>query len=224
MAGYERYCRLSGNRGRSLPRIFSVKSGHEKRPVVYVSWYGAVAYCNWLSEKHGLVKCYGDYSTNGHNRWGTWSGSEYTDMQYYHPEYSGYRLPTEAEWECACRAGTTTDFSWGENYADPDMSPGLIDSYCWYQYHPGVNGNHHEVGSLSPNGYGLYDMHGNVTEWCSDWWNLQYYEYCVDNNVTISPLGPVTGTHRAYRGGCFYDDAGTCTSYSRIALTPPGKK
>ena len=116
-------------------------------PVETVSWYDACDYCNWLSSQHGFTQVYdGSYNIN----------------------YSadGYRLPDEDEWEFACRAGSTTDFFWGENYTDPNMSPGEIDFYCWYEYNSGAQP--HEVTTLSPNPIGLYHMSGNVWEWCND--------------------------------------------------------
>jgi len=179
----EIFCGLTGDI--SNPSGIEVKKSPEdytNRPVVYVSWYGAVAYCNWLSEEYGYTLGTG----------------------------AGYRLPTEAEWEYACRGGTTTDFYWGD-YTDLNMSPGDIDNYCWYYYHPSYNGNHHDVGLLSPNDFGLYDISGNVWEWCSDWYQADYYSSSPLNN----PTGPVTGSYRVVRGGCWGNDANNCRSSNR---------
>jgi formylglycine-generating enzyme len=160
-------------------------------PAVYVSWNDAVAFCEWLSKREGKK----------------------------------YRLPTEAEWEYACRAGTNTRFFFGNdpedlvfyaNAADADRaeSPGNApialydrqgnktnaqipfpflkrrDGYSWTS----------PVGKFRPNAFGLFDMHGNVLQWCSDWLDEHYYEKSPGDD----PKGPDTGTSRVMRGGSFY--------------------
>jgi formylglycine-generating enzyme required for sulfatase activity len=108
----------------------------DNAPIIGVSWYNAVAYCKWLSEKRGRE----------------------------------YRLPTEAEWEYACRAGTTTDWSFGNDEEE-------LGKYAWYNENSYSLGKKHkeygthEVGKKLPNPWGLYDMHGHVWEWCEDWYD-----------------------------------------------------
>jgi formylglycine-generating enzyme required for sulfatase activity len=104
-----------------------------------------------------------------------------------------FSLPTEAQWEYACRAETSTRFSFGDDKAS-------LGEYVWY----GRNSDKqtHPVGQMKPNAWGLYDMHGNVTEWCADWYDEGYYKQSPPND----PTGPSEGTSRVLRGGSFYDD------------------
>jgi sulfatase modifying factor 1 len=115
----------------------------------------------------------------------------------------GYRLPTEAEWECACRAGTITAFSFGDQITPKDAN-----------YKDSKIGKPIEVGSYEPNAFGLYDMHGNVWEWCEDW----YADYPA-GSVT-DPKGPATGEDRVLRGGSFFSDGSDARSSNRFIVTP----
>ena len=103
-----------------------------------------------------------------------------------------YRLPTEAEWEYACRAGSTTEYCFG----DDEKSLG---DYAWHFENSG--GKPHPVGRKKPNAWGLHDMHGNVWEWCSDWYSAGYYAECERQGVVADPQGPGTGSYRVNRGG-----------------------
>jgi formylglycine-generating enzyme required for sulfatase activity len=123
-------------------------------PANMVSWYDAAAYCNWLSEQEGIPKEQWCYEPNKEGK--------YNEGMKLAPNYlkrTGYRIPTEGEWEYGCRAGAVTRFSCGD-------SEELLDKYAWFT----VNSRNksHPVGSLKPNDLGLFDMHGSVWEWCQD--------------------------------------------------------
>jgi formylglycine-generating enzyme required for sulfatase activity len=118
-----------------------------------------------------------------------------------------YRLPTEGEWEYACRAGTQTRFSFGDNSSD-------LGDYAWYTSNSGYQT--HPVGQKKPNSFGLYDMHGNVWEWCQDWYDENYYK----NSPSIDPQGPDSGPYRVLRGGSWGYVIGGCRSAYRGRLTP----
>ena len=130
-------------------------------------------------------------------------------------ENEKYALPTEAQWEYACRAGTVTTYSYGD---DPD----LLSYFAWWGAIWG-DGNAkkeqypHDVATKKPNPWGLYDMHGNVYEWCSDWYGADYYGKSPKKN----PLGPVEGTYRVLRGGGWITYAHFCRSTIRFPDNPP---
>lgn len=139
----------------------------------------------------------------------TWFGA----VEY--ATWVGGTLPTEAQWEYACRAGTTTPFSTG------DFLTNLQANYNWqYTYNGGVNtkttspGTTQPVGTYDANTYGLYDMHGNIMEWCLDW----YGTYLTIEQT--NPLGAETGTQRVVRGGSWLVNPGCCRSAFRIYYTP----
>jgi flavodoxin len=160
-----------------------------------ISWFEAIEFCNALSQKAGLTPA---YIIDGQNV--TWNRSA-----------NGYRLPTEAEWEYACRGNTNTPFN-----TQTSISPDEANYYGHYPYlieenyfsqeklsvRPGVYRQRTvEVGSFSPNKFGLYDMHGNVSEWVWDY----YGPYALGDQT--DPLGPNSGSLRVYRGGGWNDFA-----------------
>jgi len=115
----------------------------------------------------------------------------------------GYRMPSEAEWEYGCRAGSSKTFSTGDELKKKDANHGEGDA-----------GKPIAVGSYKPNAFGLYDMHGNVWEWCNDW-----YAELTDKPL-IDPSGPATGSEKCLRGGCFYDGAKGVRSAFRYEFSP----
>ncbi len=130
-----------------------------------------------------------------------------------------FRLPTEAEWEYACRAGTTTPFSTGENLTTEQAN---YDGNFPYQNSP--KGAYRKktvpVDYFKPNGYGLYNMHGNAWEWCSDWYGESYYDECHEQGVVENPQGPESGSGRVLRGGGWSFNARDCRSAYRANAGP----
>jgi formylglycine-generating enzyme required for sulfatase activity len=170
--------------------IMGVNPSHHKgenNPVEQVTWLNAVDYCNKRSIAEGLIPV---YTINGNSV--TWNR-----------EANGYRLPTESEWEYACRAGTQTPYYTGDK----------LDDAAWYRENTrdpvSLNRSPFPVGLKQPNSFGLYDMHGNVLEWCWDFFG--YYT----PEAKVNPTGPATGNWRVYRGGCWDYEARTCRSAYR---------
>jgi formylglycine-generating enzyme required for sulfatase activity len=118
------------------------------------------------------------------------------------PAGGKFQLPTEAQWEYACRAGSNRHYCFGDD-------PSLLDQYAWYAGNSG--GATHAVGTKKPNAWGLYDMHGNLWEWCADWYDGGYYA----RSPADDPQGPREGTCRVIRGGGWSYDAGDCRSAFR---------
>ena len=128
-----------------------------------------------------------------------------------------FDLPTEAQWEYACRAGTTTALNSGKNLTDEDKCPYMAEVGRFrYNQSDGKGGydKHTKVGSYQPNAWGLYDMHGNVWEWCLDWYGEN------PRSAVTDPQGPDSGSGRVWRGGSWYDGAQFCRSTFRGSLDP----
>ena len=125
-----------------------------------------------------------------------------------------FDLPTEAQWEYACRAGTTTTLNTGKNLTSEGQDSAMTEAGR-YNYNGGYSSKHTKVGSYLPNAWGLYDMHGNVYEWCLDWWNDDLGSSAVTNSV-----GPASGSYRVMRGGCWYYAARHCRSAYRNDFSP----
>ena len=198
--------------------IFSVrtKSGRDMShdPMVHVNWYGAAAYCNWRSQQEGYEQCY--------------------DLSTWNCDFSkkGYRLPTEAEWEYAGRGGVSARrFPWGDIISHSQAN---YRSSNRYSYDTSPTKDHHPTwndkvrpytsptASFAANGYGLYDMAGNVREWCNDWYSPSYYR----SSPTINPIGPPppgTNTNCVNRGGSWGSLALSCRVASRGSYWRSGR-
>jgi formylglycine-generating enzyme required for sulfatase activity len=151
------------------------------RPVETVTWFNATNYCGKLTQRELAA---GRIATN-----------------------SVYRLPTEAEWEYACRAWTSTRFSYGD-----DLDYTSLPDYAWYDGNSG--GTTHPVGQKLPNPWGLYDMHGNVEEYCQDIYNT------YRGGIALDPQGPATGSGPVHRGGDWSHPNWGCRSAFRFGFSP----
>ena len=175
-----------------------------KRPVEGVSWYEAVEFCNKLSELEGLTPFYNiDKINKDPNNKDEDGGKKW--LVTTNETANGFRLPTEAQWEYACRAGTTTDWYFGSTESQ-------LVNYTWY----GTNSNYitHEVGKKLPNAFGLYDMHGNIFEWCWDWFG----NYPTSNQTDYT--GAASGRDRVVRGGSWFLSVEYSRSASRYGDLP----
>jgi formylglycine-generating enzyme len=176
-------------------------TGDANRPVEQVTWFDAVLYCNARGKHIGLDTVYSYTSLTGTPGNGcTGLGGLSIDMTR-----NGYRLPTEAEWEYSCRAGTTTAYYW----ADDTIG---INNNGWSNYNSG-NATH-TVATKLPNAWGLYDMAGNVWEWCNDW----YEGYSSD--AQTDPTGAASGIYRVLRGGSCYNGSDDFRSAHRLNNYP----
>jgi formylglycine-generating enzyme required for sulfatase activity len=176
----------------STPQQWARDTDDQQLPANYVSWFDAVRFCNALSERVGLPPC---YRIEGNN-------------VEWNREADGYRLPTEAEWEYACRAGTETKWFFGDDARE-------LGDYAWFS---GNSGDRVQpVGGKKPNNWELHDMSGNVWEWCWDW----FAQYPSNPIQTIAdPTGSEDGDRRVLRGGSWSRVPRDLRSAYRVRLNP----
>jgi sulfatase modifying factor 1 len=160
-----------------------------KNPVERVRWLDALKFCNARSQAEGLSLCY-----NVRARTCDFAAA-------------GYRLPTEAEWEYACRGGVVGDYYF-------DGIRDKLEGHAWFK--DNARRKPHPVGQRRPNPFGLFDMLGNVREWCNDWYQVDYYA----QSPAADPRGPARGEKTVLRGGAFSGTADSCTTWARFCDEP----
>jgi len=146
--------------------------GRDGKPVIGMSWYGAMVYCRWLSRRTGKM----------------------------------YRLPTEAEWEYACRAGAEGTYCFGDDASK-------LGEYAWHT--DNAENSTHDVATKKPNAWGIYDMHGNVSEWCLDWYGSTHFGSVPSGKWPKDPQGPESGKNHVIRGGSWKSNADQVRSARR---------
>jgi formylglycine-generating enzyme required for sulfatase activity len=173
-----------------------------KYEITQAQWEAVTGTRPWLGQRNVQE------NPNGPAVWISWN--EWRGFVYQLNQALGeaiYRLPTEAEWEFACRAGTTTRWSFGDDEAQ-------LGKYAWYSANS-VSVGAHAVGTKSPSPWELYDMHGNVLEWVQDWWSSEY-----STEPQLDPTGAASGTYRVSRGGYFANQGRYTRSADRFFYTP----
>jgi formylglycine-generating enzyme required for sulfatase activity len=185
-------------------------------PAYYVNWYDAVAFCNLLTQSDDSIadseQVY--YSDAGLNAAYTKTNASNSDAVYVDWSKTGYRLPTEAEWEYAARYIDVTNWNGGDHVSGgPVHTDASIGDYAWYDGNNSPNGSK-EVGQKTANALGLRDMSGNVYEWCYDW----YDDYSGGSET--DPSGPTSGSGRVFRGGFWSNSGDSLRCASRSFITP----
>jgi sulfatase modifying factor 1 len=204
------YCVASGNlKIENFSKAKDLDWGLKGRlPAIYVTWWEAASYSNWLNKQFGrdtVYVFYGSYDLNKKK----WPDSVLVRLF----EGGGqFRLPTEAEWEFAARGGTKAKKRY--RFAGSDD----LDRVGWDF---DIRNQHiHPVASKSPNDLGLYDLSGNIWEWCQDWYGKNYYTECKKKETVVDPLGPKEGEARILRGGSWIDLSWVCRVTNRKWSSP----
>ena len=210
----EQYQAVMGTNPSSFSSNPAVGEVQARRPLENISWYDILVFANKLSIMEGLTPAYIIGGSATPDDWGpvptsnnlTWNAVQIAAGS------TGYRLPTEAQWEYACRAGTTTAFN---NGTDDWENQAAIDALGWFGFNSGSMTR--EVGKKTANAWGLYDMHGNVLEWCWDRYGIYH------NEAQTDPTGPSFGANRVIRGGVWFFSARVARSARRNSVNPSNR-
>ena len=205
---YRRFCTKTGNDMPPEPK----KGWGDNHPIANINWYDAITFCNWLSKENGLSPFYNiDTTKEDPNNLSTLDTQKW--LVTYNHEANGFRLPFEAEWEYMARGGKKGNFLLFSE--EEEMTEEHLSYIAWFKGNNEPFGTK-AVGLKDPNELGVYDVFGNVSEWCNDWYNEDYYNISPKNN----PQGPEQGENKVIRGGYFNSYPQSLYAYRRNSFTP----